>query len=266
MSGFYDTHAHFPAEPSTVACWLDRAAAAGVTHMLAVGGNPELDAGARLAFHTAPERVRLALGLDRAQASRPDAGVAAAALLTGPDQADLAAVGELGLDYHFHGGADERRLQCALMECQLALAARIGRPVIIHTREADADTLALLRDARALPWFRGARPGVVHCFTGGLAFAEALLELGYFLSFSGIVTFANAAPLRAVARAVPGDRLLIETDSPYLTPVPLRGRPNEPSHVPHVAACLARARGAGLDELAALTSANAVRLFAPGDD
>jgi TatD DNase family protein len=261
MSGFYDTHAHFPADPVMVASWLERAASAGVTRMLAVGGNPELDAGARLAFRAAPGRVRLALGLDRAQALRPDACAAAAALLTGPDQADLSAVGELGLDYHYHRETDERRAQCALMECQLALAARIGRPVIIHPLEADDDTLALLRGARVLPWFRGDRPGVIHCFTGGQAFADALLELGYFLSFSGIVTFASAAPLRAVARAVPGERLLIETDSPYLTPVPLRGRPNEPSHVPHVAACLARARGSGLDELAAISRTNAERLF-----
>ena len=96
---------------------------------------------------------------------------------------------------------------------------------------------------------------------GGGDASDALLDLGYLLSFSGIVTFANADPLRTVARTVPGERLLIETDTPYLTPVPLRGRPNEPAYVPHVAACLARARGTGLDELAGLTRANAERLF-----
>ena len=226
-----------------------------------MGGSPELNAGARRAHAARPEQALLALGLDRGQAACADARAAATELLTGSGAEELAAVGEIGLDYHHHCETAERQAQRGLMECQLELAARLGRPVVIHTREADDDTLALLRQARGLTWFRGARPGVIHCFTGGQALAEALLELGYFLSFSGIVTFANADPLRAVARAVPGGRLLIETDTPYLTPVPLRGRPNEPAHVPHVAACLARARGTGLDELAALTRANAERLF-----
>ena len=260
MTAFFDTHVHFPDEAAAVEGLLTRACAAGVTRLLAVGGSPALNAGARRAAFTRPEQVLLALGLDRDQAGRTDALAAADALFADVEPDHLSAVGEIGLDYQ-RADADGRRRQCALMEHQLERAAQGERPVIIHTREADDDTLALLRQARGLPWFRGERPGVIHCFTGGQVLADALLELGYFLSFSGIVTFANAGPLRAVARAVPGERLLIETDTPYLTPVPLRGRPNEPAHVPHVAACLARARGTGLDELAALTRANAERLF-----
>ena len=260
MTAFFDTHVHFPDEAAAVEGLLTRACAAGVTRLLAVGGSPALNAGARRAAATRPEQVLLALGLDRDQAGRTDALAAADALFADVEPDHLSAVGEIGLDYQ-RADADGRRRQCALMEHQLERAAQGERPVIIHTREADDDTLALLRQARGLPWFRGERPGVIHCFTGGQVLADALLELGYFLSFSGIVTFANAGPLRAVTRAVPGERLLIETDTPYLTPVPLRGRPNEPAHVPHVAACLARARGTGLDELAALTRANAERLF-----
>ena len=260
MTAFFDTHVHFPDEAAAVEGLLTRACAAGVTRLLAVGGSPALNAGARRAAFTRPEQVLLALGLDRDQAGRTDALAAADALFADVEPDHLSAVGEIGLDYQ-RADADGRRRQCALMEHQLERAAQGERPVIIHTREADDDTLALLRQARGLPWFRGERPGVIHCFTGGQVLADALLELGYFLSFSGIVTFANAGPLRAVTRAVPGERLLIETDTPYLTPVPLRGRPNEPAYVPHVAACLARARGTGLDDLAALTCANAERLF-----
>jgi TatD DNase family protein len=261
MTAFFDTHVHFPDESAAVEGLLTRAGAAGVTRLLAVGGSPALNPGARRAAAARPEQVLLALGLDRDQAGRIDAREAADALFADVEPEQLSAVGEIGLDYQRTTAAGIRRRQCALMEHQLERAAQWERPVVIHTREADDDTLALLRQASGLPWFRGARPGVIHCFTGGQVLADALLELGYFLSFSGIVTFANAGPLRAVARAVPGERLLIETDTPYLTPVPLRGRPNEPAYVPHVAACLARARGTGLDDLAALTCANAERLF-----
>ena len=260
MTAFFDTHVHFPDEAAAVEGLLTRASAAGVARLLAVGGSPALNPGARRAAAARPEQVLLALGLDRDQAGRADALAAADALFADVEPEQLSAIGEIGLDYQRDDAAVRRR-QCALMEHQLVRAAQWERPVVIHTREADDDTLALLRQARGLPWFRGARPGVIHCFTGGQVLADALLELGYLLSFSGIVTFANADPLRAVARAVPGERLLIETDTPYLTPVPLRGRPNEPAYVPHVAACLAHARGTSLDELAALTRANAERLF-----
>ena len=260
MTAFFDTHVHFPDEAAAVEGLLTRASAAGVARLLAVGGSPALNPGARRAAAARPEQVLLALGLDREQAGRADALAAADALFADVEPEQLSAIGEIGLDYQ-RADAAVRRRQCALMEHQLVRAAQWERPVVIHTREADDDTLALLRQARGLPWFRGARPGVIHCFTGGQVLADALLELGYLLSFSGIVTFANADPLRAVARAVPGERLLIETDTPYLTPVPLRGRPNEPAYVPHVAACLAHARGTSLDELAALTRANAERLF-----
>lgn len=255
----FDTHAHFSTDAASVAAQLQAAANAGVRRIVAVGGSPQLNAGALLAASLGPGQVSLALGLDRDQAV---AGVNPAALdacLDAATAAGLCAIGETGLDYHYHPETASR--QRALFEAHLAAAARRQVPVIVHTREADDDTLALLRNvAPVLPSERC--PGVIHCFTGGWPFAEQLLQLGYCLSFSGIVTFANAASLREVAARVPDDRLLIETDSPYLTPVPLRGRPNEPAHVSLVAACLAKVRGVSLDALAALTTANAERLLA----
>ena len=135
-------------------------------------------------------------------------------------------------------------------------AARIsGKPVVVHTRDAKADTLALLREAQL------AQAGVMHCFTEDWEMAKACLDLGYYISFSGIVTFRNADMLRDVARKVPADRLLVETDSPYLAPVPHRGKQNFPGHVADVAAFLADWRGESLEQLSAQTTANFRRLF-----
>ncbi|MDD5704723.1 MAG: TatD family hydrolase [Kiritimatiellae bacterium] len=259
MVRYFDTHAHFTGSTDAVAAQIERAVAAGVTRLIAVGGSPVLNAGARAAAASHPLTVALAVGLDRDQSDDPDPAGAVAKLLDDPNLPPLAAVGEIGLDYHYR--PEGRPAQCALMEAQLAWAARRHLPVIVHAREADADTLALLRNAARDPWFREGRPGVIHCFTGGQEFADNLLTLGYFLSFSGIVTFANAAPLRAIAARVPAERLLIETDSPYLTPVPLRGRTNEPAHVVHVAACLAKQRGLTPEALAEQTFTNACLLF-----
>jgi TatD DNase family protein len=136
-------------------------------------------------------------------------------------------------------------------------AARLSRkPLIVHTRAAREDTIRLLRE-------EGARDtgGVLHCFTEDWAMAKQGLDLGFYVSFAGIVTFKNASELREVARQVPLDRLLIETDSPYLAPIPHRGKPNEPRHVVHVASCIAGLRGLPVDELAAATGANYGRLF-----
>ncbi|MDP2991180.1 MAG: TatD family hydrolase, partial [Kiritimatiellota bacterium] len=134
-------------------------------------------------------------------------------------------------------------------------------PVIVHTREAEAETLAALR-AHAAAW-RGApdRIGVMHCFTGGELFARDLLALGFFISFSGIITFKNAGSLLAVAALVPEDRLLIETDAPYLAPEPFRGQPNEPAHVRRVAEILAEIRHTSWETIAEITARNAERLF-----
>jgi TatD DNase family protein len=165
----------------------------------------------------------------------------------------VVAIGETGLDYHYE--PDSAQLQQESFRYHLDAASRTGKPVIIHTREARADTLDLLREAD-LP-----NAGVLHCFTEDWDMARAALDMGYYISLSGIVTFRNADALRDVARRVPADRLLVETDSPYLAPVPHRGKPNEPQFVRDVAAALAQIRGESEQALWDNTTANFHRLF-----
>lgn len=174
-------------------------------------------------------------------------------LITALDHPRVVAIGETGLDYHYE--PDTAPVQRESFRCHLQAARHTGKPVIIHTRAARGDTLELLREAD-LP-----QAGVLHCFTEDWDMASAALDMGYYISLSGIVTFRNADALRDVARRVPADRLLVETDSPYLAPVPHRGKSNEPQYVRDVAECLAALRGVTLDELAASTTDNFHRLF-----
>jgi len=164
----------------------------------------------------------------------------------------VVAIGETGLDYHYDNSP--RDTQRKVFRRQVELSVRLDLPVIVHTREADADTEALLREARP-------RRGVLHCFTSGAELAKAALELGFMISFSGIVTFPNAKDLVAIARTVPSDRLLIETDCPYLAPVPYRGKRNEPAFVSETAQFLAKARGVSVEQLSEETLQNFTRLF-----
>ncbi|WPP46021.1 TatD family hydrolase [Pseudomonas sp. AN-1] len=165
----------------------------------------------------------------------------------------VVAIGETGLDYHYQPEA--AALQREGFALHLEAARQTGKPVIVHTREARADTLAMLREADL------AQAGVLHCFTEDWAMARAALDMGYYISLSGIVTFRNAEALREVARQVPADRLLVETDAPYLAPVPHRGKPNLPEYVRDVAEFLATLRGVSCEVLAAQTTANFERLF-----
>jgi TatD DNase family protein len=164
------------------------------------------------------------------------------------------AIGETGLDY-FHGKGD-LEWQRERFRRHVAAARLARKPLIIHSRDARADTLAILREEGA-----SEVGGVMHCFTEDWDTAARAMDLGFHISFSGILTFKSADELREVARRVPDDRLLIETDSPYLAPVPHRGKPNEPRHVVHVAALLAELRGTDVETIAAVTTANFARLF-----
>lgn len=166
------------------------------------------------------------------------------------------AIGEIGLDYHYD--FSPRPVQHAVFRAQVDLASALQLPVVIHTREADDDTLAILREAG-----NSSPRGVLHCFTGTAALARAALELGLYVSLAGIVTFNRANELRETARLVPLDRLLVETDSPFLAPIPHRGTRNEPALVAHVLSALARIHGVGVDELDRRTTANFHRLFRP---
>lgn len=167
----------------------------------------------------------------------------------------VVAIGETGLDFY---KSEDSTAQYAALEGQLQIARTLNLPVIIHCREAAQPLAEFLRSV----WQReGSVSGVMHCWGGTVAETQWFLDLGFYISFSGTVTFKNAQSIRAAAAIVPGDRLLIETDCPFLAPVPVRGKRNEPAFVQHVASTLAEVRGIGIEQLAAQTTANAQTLF-----
>jgi TatD DNase family protein len=168
----------------------------------------------------------------------------------------VVAIGEAGLDYHYQHSTPEA--QAEGFRRHIAAARETGLPLEIHTREADADTIRILEEEHA----KGAFPALLHCFTGGGELAKRAVDLGLYVSFTGVVTFKKADELRSIAAAVPLDRLLVETDAPYLAPHPFRGKTNEPAYVVHTAAAIAMARGISNEELASATTDNFFRLFA----
>jgi TatD DNase family protein len=244
-----DTHAHFDALADDPAAVLARAREAGVTRAIAVGSGIE-SCRAAIELAEREEGVFAALGIHPHQAGGEEAERVEELrdLLASPR---AVAVGETGLDHYRDYAPHDRQRE--LFDAQLELAAELGKPVVIHTRVADSDTVA------ALTGFAGTV--VLHCFSSpGLL--DPALERGWYVSFAGNVTYPNAYDLRALARGVPADRLLVETDSPYLSPQPRRGRPNEPANVVHTVAALAEARGDEPDALAAQLDANADAAFA----
>jgi TatD DNase family protein len=241
-----DTHAHL--DPAEAPGMLERARAAGVERVIVVATTI---VGARdaLALADAHEGVHAALGIHPHNAGDPDADRLdeLRALLAHPR---AVAVGETGLD-HFREYAP-RDAQRRLFERQLELADDLGKPVVIHTRAAEADTLAALAGHKGTV--------ILHCFSSP-ALLEPALERGWYVSFAGNVTYPKAAELREAARRVPPDRILAETDSPYLAPQPVRGRTNEPANVVHTLAALAEARREDADELGRRIDANADAAF-----
>lgn len=223
----------------------------GVGHFLCIGVSAD-NAGAVKAVAERYADVDCSVGIHPLDL-KPGEAPALQWLLDELDHPRVVAIGETGLDYHYEPEAAE--LQQASFRLHLEAAKVTGKPVIIHTRGARADTLDLLREAQ-LP-----NAGVLHCFTEDWDMAKAALDMGYYISLSGIVTFRNADALRDVARQVPADRLLVETDSPYLAPIPHRGKPNLPQYVREVAEFLALVRGESYEQLAEQTTANFKRLF-----
>lgn len=245
-----DSHCHLPADPADAAPILARARAAGVTQVVCVGTDLA-SSQAAVALAAAQPEVVATVGLHPHDARRRrdewDGLVALA------DTGGVVAIGEAGLDHHYeHSPA---AAQADAFRAQIDLAGERDLPLVIHTREAWDETFAIL-DALGMP-----RRAVFHCFTGGPEEATECLTRGAWLSFSGIVTFKNADEVRAAAAGTPDDRLLVETDSPYLAPVPHRGRTNEPAFVVDVGVGLAAARGVAPATVAAVTGANARALF-----
>jgi TatD DNase family protein len=167
----------------------------------------------------------------------------------------VVAIGEAGLDYYYKNGTPAA--QAEGFRAHIAAARETGLPLEIHTREADADTLAILEDEHR----KGAFPAVLHCYTGGRELALRAVDLGLYVSFSGVISFKKTEPLQEIARDVPLDRILVETDAPFLAPVPHRGKTNEPAYVVHTAAALARIRGIPEVEVARATTENFFRLY-----
>jgi TatD DNase family protein len=163
------------------------------------------------------------------------------------------AVGEIGLDYYYEHSPHEE--QKAAFRAQLEIAARTNMPVQIHTRDADEDTIMIMKE------FKGRVKGIIHCFTGTPLLAQEALDLGYNISISGVVTFKSAESLREIVRSLPLDRIHVETDSPFLAPIPMRGKKNTPAFVVHTAKIVAELKGISLEELAKVTRENALKMF-----
>ena len=252
---WFDTHCHLDSENRDVdaATVITRAEQAGVGYFtsIGVGGIPAMREAVELAEKHAS--VWATVGVHPHDAATCDDAVEAEleALLSHPR---VVALGEVGLDYHYDHSPRERQREVFVR--MIAIARRHKKPLVIHTRSAPAETLALLSGESARDV-----GGIIHCFSEDHAFAEKALDLGFDLSFSGIVTFKSARAIQEVAMWAPTDRILVETDSPYLAPVPLRGRRCEPAFLVHTGSFVASLRGAELSDLRSQTTLNAARRF-----
>jgi len=250
---FVDSHCHldFPELAAELPRVLEAMRANAVTHALCIG--VEMEAWPRVhALALAASNLYASVGVHPDYTDKPEPTVDL--LVSKSREPKVVAIGETGLDYYrLEGDLDWQRER---FRTHIRAARTAGKPLVIHTRAAADDTLAIMRDERA-----GEAGGVMHCFTETWEVAAAALDMGFHISFSGIVTFKNSVPLKEVARRVPLERMLIETDSPYLAPVPHRGKRNEPAFVKHVAEEIARLRDVPVETIAKATSANFFRLF-----
>ncbi len=257
-----DSHCHIAGEEfaTDLDAVVERARAAGVSRALVIlAAEDDAEVSRAAVVLSAWPECRFAIGVHphHAHLFAADPAAAAAKVAERLDRLPLArAVGEIGLDYHYD--FSPRDVQHAVFRVQLQLARSRDLPVVIHTREADDDTFRILEEEGG-PALRG----VFHCFTGDEAAATRALATGFYLSVPGVVTFPKAESLRLAAGVVPADRLLVETDSPYLAPIPFRGKRNEPAHVARVVDTLAAARGATPEQVAEQTDRNFATLFRP---
>ncbi len=261
----FDTHCHLddPRLAAELPDVLARAEAAGVRAIATIGCARSVET-VRSALDVVksregagdPVELVATVGVHPHDASAYDDAIEAAIAEAGADPR-VVAIGEMGLDYFYDNSP--REAQAIAFRRQIAVAKRLGKPIVVHTRDAAEDTLAILRD-------EGARDvgGIIHCFSEGPEFAREALELGFVASFSGIVTFKSAAAVREAAKTQPLDALLVETDAPYLAPIPHRGRRNEPAFVAHTASCVADLRGMRYEALLEAAWVNSRRIFRLG--
>jgi len=251
-----DSHAHIQGNEydGEVEAVIERARGAGVEKIIAVGGAGDMSSNTdAIALADSFPEIYATVGIHPHDAK--DVGteeLRALSELTAHPK--VVAVGETGLDYYYNHSP--RDMQRRVFSQFIRIARQTGLPIVVHERDATKDAAELLRSEGA-----GELRGVIHCFTGNYEAACAYLDLGFYLSFTGIITFKNAESLRDVVRKVPLEHMLIETDSPFLTPVPHRGKRNEPAYVRFVAETVAIVRGISLEQVASITSANAQNLF-----
>ena len=252
-----DSHCHldfpdFAAERDDI---VARARNAGVGTMLSISTKLSTFEGVRQVAESYPD-VYCTVGVHPHEADREEGADDASRLIALAGHPKVVGLGETGLDYYY--AHSSRANQRAAFEAHISAARETGLPVVVHTRDAEADTMEILRQQTG----KGGLAGVLHCFTGTRRLADFALEIGFYVSFSGILTFKNADDLRETAKSMPLDRLLVETDAPYLAPMPMRGKRNEPAFVAHTAAYLAELRGLAAEDLATATTDNFFRLFA----
>ena len=252
MTSFIDTHCHLDKLDSTPEEAIIEAKQAGVQRMITVSvDEPSLDFVSSM-VQQFPE-VYGSVGFHPHDASELTEDLEQKIRKLALEEKKLIAIGETGLDYHYMYSSAE--VQQQVFSKQLQMAVELNLPVIMHSREAETDTLNILQEIPVPPL------GVAHSFTSSFEMAKTLIEMGWYIGINGIVTFKNAEDLREVVSWLPLDRLLLETDSPFLAPTPFRGKPNKPAHIPAIATFIAELRGISLELLSEQTSANAQRLF-----
>ena len=251
-----DSHCHldFPDFAAELPDVLARARAVGVRQFLTIGTQLSRFPGVRAVAETAPD-IHCTIGVHPHEAE-PEQLASPDVLLKEATHPKVVGFGETGLDFYYNHSPRAPQIANFRIHIEAARAAQL--PLVVHTRDAEDDTIAILNEEYA----KGAFPGVIHCFTGTPKLARAALDIGFYISVSGIATFKKASDLRATIADVPLDRLLVETDAPYLAPQPLRGKHNEPAYVVHTAAMLAELKGVTMERLAEATTANFFRLFA----
>lgn len=257
VEGVIDSHAHidFPHYTDDRAAMLDRMQKAGVSDVICIGTRLTHQEGPRALAESA-DNIWFTAGVHPNHAHDQDDFDNRDAYRAAVDHPRCVGVGEAGLDY-FYNRADPLR-QMASFRAQLEIAIETGLPIVIHSRDADEDMAKTLEEFAA----KGPLNGVMHCFSSGAELARRALDIGFYISFSGILTFNRSEELREIAATVPDERLLVETDAPYLSPEPVRKiKRNEPAHVVHTLSCLARIKGHSDQDMARLTAANTRRLF-----
>ena len=251
-----DSHCHldFPDFADDLDGVIERARMAGIGCMLTIGTHVDRFDGV-LAIAERYGSVFCSVGVHPHEAAKAADLTAEHLVRMAARHPKIVAFGESGLDFHYD--YSPRDVQERVFRAHISAARQSGLPLIVHTREADTETLAILREEQE----KGPFPGLIHCFSTGRDLAEGAIALGMYVSISGIVTFKRADALRDIVRDLPLDRLLVETDAPYLAPIPMRGKRNEPAFTAHTAACVAGVKGVSADELAQSTTENFFRLF-----